>query len=129
MSQPPHLLIADDEPSVRALLQILFQQQGYRVSAARDGRDAVEKARALRPDVIILDIQMPIMTGLEVIAVLRGDAQFRTLPIIALTAHIRDYLPSTVGTAGFTHVLTKPFDMPELLEVIAAAVREAPLSR
>lgn len=123
MNRRPRLLIADDEPSVRALLQMLFEQQGYEVTTARDGRDAVERACQSRPDVMIFDIQMPHLTGIEAVEILRAEPGFEGVPVIALTAHIRDYLPSTVSKAGFSHILTKPFDIPDLLEVVASAAR------
>lgn len=117
-----HLLIADDEPSVLALLQVLFERQGYRVSTASDGRDALDQARQSMPDAIILDIQMPHMTGIDTVIALRADERYRDIPVIALTAHIRDYLPSTVSQAGFTHVLTKPFEIAELMAVVAQSL-------
>ena len=116
---PAHLLVADDEPSLLALLRMYFERMGYRVSGARDGEEAIALARSARPDLLILDIQMPRKTGIEVAQELRGDPSFAQTPMIAFTAHVRDYLPPAVRKAGFNQLLTKPFEFEELSAAVA----------
>lgn len=115
---PAHLLIADDEPSVLAILRLFFERLGYRITTARDGYEAVELAQQDLPDLIILDIQMPRMTGLQAVVQLRADPRFADLPIIALTAHVRDNTPGSVIKSGFSRMIIKPFEIVELREII-----------
>jgi CheY-like chemotaxis protein len=113
-----HLLIADDEPSVLAVLRIFFERLGYQVTIARNGQEAIDLARQALPELIILDIQMPKKTGLEALIELRAMPEFAETPILALTAHVRDFLPSTVIQAGFNQMLTKPLEFSVLQEVV-----------
>lgn len=121
---PYSILIADDEPSVLLMLRTFFERQGYRVTTARDGLEAVVQARHIAPDIIILDIQMPHKTGVEVVRELREDPRFDRVPILALTAYVRDYLPSAVLGAGFDRMLTKPFEFTELMDLIAQLLKQ-----
>jgi two-component system, OmpR family, alkaline phosphatase synthesis response regulator PhoP len=119
-----HLLIADDEPSVLAVLRIYFMRLGYQVTTARNGQEAVDLAIEVQPDLIILDIQMPKKTGLEALLELRALPAFADRPILALTAHVRDFLPSTVLQAGFNQLLTKPLEFSELQEVVVTLLNK-----
>ncbi len=121
---PYRMLIADDEPSVLLLLRTFFERQGYQVATARDGREAVVQAQHSMPDIIILDIQMPHKTGVEVVRELRTDPRFDQVPILALTAYVRDYLPSAVLSAGFDRMLTKPFEFAELIDLITRLLEQ-----
>ena len=115
---PGHILIADDEPSVLAMLRLFFERQSYTVTCARNGQEALDLVQQQTPDLLLLDIQMPHKTGVEVVRVLRGDPRFSSTPMIALTAHIRDFVPATVFQAGFDHMMTKPFEFAELRELV-----------
>jgi two-component system, OmpR family, response regulator AdeR len=110
----PHILVVDDEPAIRSLLRIFFERQGYLVTAAVNGLEALEFTRQVRPDCVLMDIQMPRMTGIDAVEELRADPRFEGLPVIAVTAHARDYTPSAVIRAGFDLVIYKPFDFAEL---------------
>lgn len=125
-----HLLIADDEPSILAVLRIFFERQGYRVSCARNGQEALDLARHERPDLVIIDIQMPLKTGIEVVVELRAEARFADLPVIALTAFVREFVPGDLMQAGFTHMLTKPMEFSELRAVVNSLIGDvgAPLA-
>lgn len=119
---PKHLLIADDEPSILAVLRIFFERQGYRVSCARHGQVALDLARQDPPDLMIIDIQMPVKDGIAVIAELRADARFASTPAIALTGFSREFVPSTLLQAGFTHALAKPLEFSELRAVVNSLI-------
>ena len=119
-----HVLIADDEPSVLSVLRLFFGRSGFQVTAARDGLEAIELAQQELPDAIILDLQMPRMSGTDVARQLRANPRFATTPIVAITAHMRDYLPEDVMIAGFDKLVTKPFELAALLKLIRGMIDE-----
>lgn len=108
------ILIVDDEPDIQMLLRLFFERQGHIIHRARDGQEAVDIAQKVKPDIILMDIQMPRKTGVEAVHELRADGRFATTPIVALTAYARKYPPAEVMRAGFDRVLFKPFDFGEL---------------
>ena len=111
------VLICDDEPSIRELIRISLDGP-YSFAEADDGEKSLEIARRLRPDVIILDMMMPRLSGLEVLSEIRGDRGLAETPVIVLTAQ-----PSTKEEAlrgGADIVMVKPFEP----EQITAAVEE-----
>jgi CheY-like chemotaxis protein len=111
------VLICDDEPSLRELIRISLDGP-YSFAEADDGEKSLEIARRLRPDVIILDMMMPRLSGLEVLSEIRGDRGLAETPVIVLTAQ-----PSTKEEAlrgGADIVMVKPFEP----EQITAAVEE-----
>jgi two-component system, OmpR family, alkaline phosphatase synthesis response regulator PhoP len=113
------ILIAEDEPSVLSLLRLYLERQGYTVITARDGQEALARATDERPDLMILDIQMPHKTGIEVVIELRARAEFTNLPMIALTAHVRDFQPVMLRKAGFDRIMTKPFELVDLMDTVS----------
>ena len=82
--------------------------RGYQVVSARNGEDAIVQARAHRPDVILMDLRMPGMTGTDAMRVLRSDPSFQHIPIIALTAHALDGERAEALDAGFDELIPKP---------------------
>jgi len=111
------VLICDDEPSLRELIRVSLDGP-YSFAEADDGEKSLEIARRLRPDVIILDMMMPRLSGLEVLSEIRGDQGLAETPVIVLTAQ-----PSTKEEAlrsGADIVMVKPFEP----EQITAAVEE-----
>jgi C4-dicarboxylate-specific signal transduction histidine kinase len=121
--EQPRVLIADDEPD---MLSYLKSQLGgdFQVIEAVDGRQAVEKASQFLPDVIVCDMMMPEMDGLEVCRELRHQTSTQTIPILMLTARADEETKITVLSAGANDFLTKPFSMIELgvrLENLAEA--------
>ena len=123
MSDPrTRLLVADDDADILSLVQIVLETAGYDVLAAQDGAQAVELALAHRPALVILDVMMPRVDGLEAVRRLRAEAGFETLPIILLTARVADADVSAGLEAGATEYLRKPFSPQELRERVAAAL-------
>jgi CheY-like chemotaxis protein len=114
----PHILVVDDQPDIRHLLSMFFSRCGFTVSQAEDGQDGIEMARALHPDVIVMDIQMPRKTGLEAVRELRTDPQFAHKPILAITAYAHVHVPTELAHAGFNHVLFKPIDFGVLQQIV-----------
>ncbi|MFY4719319.1 response regulator transcription factor [Streptomyces sp. LaBMicrA B280] len=117
------ILIVDDEPAVREALQRSLAFEGYGTEVAVDGADALEKAAAYQPDLIVLDIQMPRMDGLTAARRIRGGGD--TLPILMLTA--RDTVGDRVTglDAGADDYLVKPFELDELFARIRALLRRS----
>ncbi len=85
-SKPKRILIADDEPDILEIVSYNLTNEGYEVYTAKNGDEAIERAKQLNPDLIILDIMMPKKTGVEVCAILRSQAIFQETLIIFLTA-------------------------------------------
>ncbi|NOK60710.1 MAG: PAS domain S-box protein [Chloroflexi bacterium AL-W] len=114
MSTYQKMLIADDEPDIRELLRLFFEQQKFAVTLAIDGLDAVAKAHDVNPDIMLLDIQMPRATGIDVVQMLRNEEQFKHTPIIAITAFARKYSNADLAEVGFNRVASKPIDFTQL---------------
>ena len=121
--QQHRILIADDELDVQMLLCLFFERQGHTIIRARDGQEAVSAAISQLPDLILMDIQMPRKTGIEAVQELRSDPRFANTPIIAITAHARNFLPSDILRSGFDQIVFKPFDFAEVEARVYQAVR------
>lgn len=118
------ILIVDDEPRYVRLITVNLVASGYEALTARDGRSAVELAAAQRPDLILLDIGLPVMDGLEACRRIR---EFSEAPIIMLTAKAGEADKVRGLDAGADDYLTKPFGPAELLARIRAVIRRARL--
>jgi CheY-like chemotaxis protein len=114
----PLILIADDRASSRELLRTVLERAGYDVIEAEDGEVAVERARTGSPDLILLDLQMPKLDGYGVLAALRADERFRTLPVLALTASAMSGDREKILESGFTDYLSKPAGPDKLRESV-----------
>jgi two-component system, OmpR family, KDP operon response regulator KdpE len=114
------ILIVDDEVPIRRLLQTGLGGYGYEVETAADGLEAVEKAVAWRPDVIVLDLGLPKLGGLDVCRAIRG---WSAVPIIVLSVRDSDQDKITALDMGADDYLTKPFSLGELLARIRVALR------
>jgi CheY-like chemotaxis protein len=102
------VLIADDKDTSRELVRTVLESFGYEVTEAGDGREALERARQVHPDLIILDLHMPEVDGFGVVRALRSDEQFATTPVVALTASAMQGDHDRAIAAGFTGYLSKP---------------------
>lgn len=116
------VLVVDDEPQIVRALRINLRARGYEVDAAPDGRTALDLAARRHPDVVLLDLGLPDMEGVEVIAGLRG---WLSVPIIVLSARHSSEEKVASLDAGADDYVTKPFGMDELLARLRAAVRRA----
>ena len=110
------VLLVDDDPVILKLLQVNFEMEGYAVITANDGAEGLARARAERPDIVLLDIMMPKMDGLEVTRALKSDSATRSIPIILLSAKAQVSDVQQGKDIGADDYLTKPFDPLELLE-------------
>jgi len=111
----PRILVVDDEQDALELIDYNLQSAGYRVITAGDGNEAVRKARATMPDLIVLDLMLPELDGLEVCKILRRDSATATIPIIMLTAKASE-IDRVLGLElGADDYVTKPFSPRELV--------------
>ncbi len=114
------VLVADDEPNILISLEFLMKREGWQVSVARDGHEALEAIRRERPDLVLLDVMMPLKNGYEVCAAVRADEALAGVKILMLTAKGRDTDVAHGLGVGADAYMTKPFSTKEL----AARVRE-----
>jgi DNA-binding response OmpR family regulator len=125
MSDSPTILLVDDEDAVQRLLTYPLEREGFRVVPARDGQEALDMFAAVQPDLVVLDIMLPTLDGLEVCKRLRARS---TVPIIMLTAR-DDELDKVVGLElGADDYITKPFSIREFRSRVRALLRRAKLS-
>jgi two-component system KDP operon response regulator KdpE len=122
----PHILVVDDEPQIVRALRSLLTESGYHVTAASRGSEALDLAAANPPDVVILDLGLQDMTGIEVCARLREWTQ---MPIIVLSVRDRDQDKVAALDAGADDYLTKPFSVEELLARVRVAMRHRSLAQ
>lgn len=123
---PDNILVVEDEPALRDTLIYNLKKDGFAVEAVGDGRSALESARRLHPDLIVLDIMLPELDGFEVARILRKEM---STPILMLTAR-DDEIDRVVGLeVGADDYLTKPFSMRELMARVKAQLRRTRLLR
>ncbi len=119
------VLVADDDLSTRTLIDMALEDAGYDCVLAADGRSALEQARATRPDLVILDVGMPFLTGDEVHRELRRDPRTRYIPVVFVTAKRTTGDMAARLRNGADDYIAKPFDVDELVARIASALRRA----
>jgi CheY-like chemotaxis protein len=112
------LLVIDDDAVIIELLRVSFEIEGFEVISARDGQEGLERARADRPDVVISDIMMPRLDGLQLVTRLKGDPATRHLPVILLSAKAQNAEVQQGLEAGADDYVTKPFDPLELIDIV-----------
>lgn len=117
------ILIVDDVVDNLALISLDLQQQGYRVVTASDGEKAMRVASMTKPDIILMDIAMPGVDGLEATRKLRADEMLRRIPVIALTAYDTGGFRRAAADAGFDGYLTKPINFDRLHELIQSLLQ------
>jgi two-component system alkaline phosphatase synthesis response regulator PhoP len=124
-SNGPTVLVVDDEEDLLSLLEYNLEQEGFEVVLARDGVEAVEQTREHEPDLIILDVMMPKMDGIEVCKRLRKDAHLRTIPIMMLTARTEEEDKVEGLDVGADIYLEKPVSVSVIVSQTKALLRSA----
>ena len=112
------ILIADDEPNILISLEYLMKREGYAVSVARDGAEALDTLRRERPTLVLLDVMMPTKTGFEVCQEVRADDELKDTLILMLTAKGRDTDVAKGLALGANDYITKPFSTKELVQKV-----------
>jgi DNA-binding response OmpR family regulator len=116
------ILVVDDDPKIVEIVSLYLKREGYRVLAAYDGRQALEMAREKRPDLIVLDLMLPGLDGMDVCRLLRDESD---VPILMLTARASDEDKLRGFDVGADDYLTKPFNPRELVARVRAILRRA----
>ena len=112
------MLVVDDSITVRRVTQRLLQREGYRVSLAADGLQALERLQQERPAVVLSDIEMPRMDGFDLARNIRADESLADLPIIMITSRIAEKHRDHARALGVNHYLGKPYSEEELLRLV-----------
>jgi DNA-binding response OmpR family regulator len=123
LSEKALILCADDDDDILALVALRLRRTGYEVLTATDGASALTQAKEHRPDVAILDVMMPRMGGLEVVAAFRADSELHDVKVILLSARVQDSDRERGLEGGADVYLAKPFRFEELEEAVAALLR------
>ena len=119
------VLVVDDDPVIVRLLEVNFEMEGYAVITAGDGEEALARANSDGPDVIVCDIMMPKMNGLEVVERLRAEEATRGLPVILLSAKAQASEIQRGLDAGADDYVTKPFDPLELVDRVRSVLEKS----
>jgi two-component system, cell cycle response regulator DivK len=117
------ILLIEDHQEIWDFLSRRLGRRGHDVMVAEDGQTGLDKARTEQPDVILLDMNLPVMDGWTVAQTLKGDPQFKAIPIIALTAHAMSGDRDKAVAAGCDDYHAKPVDFSQLLNQIDAALK------
>jgi DNA-binding response OmpR family regulator len=117
MSSPLKILIVEDNQDTRELLHYYFTNAGYIVPTAIDGQEGLYMAKVEKPDLIITDVSMPNMDGIEMVRQIRSDAEIAHIPILVFTA-LNSSTEEILAEAGANRVFHKPFDFDELQKIV-----------
>jgi two-component system cell cycle response regulator DivK len=112
------ILLVEDQEMNRDMLSRRLKKRGYEVAIAVDGAEGVDKARSESPDLILMDMSLPVMDGWEATRTLKGDEATRAIPVVALTAHAMSTDRDKALEAGCDAYETKPVELPRLLETM-----------
>jgi two-component system, cell cycle response regulator DivK len=119
------LVVEDNELNLKLFCDLL-RAHGYEAEPVRDGREAMERARAFRPDLIVMDIQMPHITGLELIEQLKADADLKAMPVMAVTAYAAKGDEERIRDAGAEGYVSKPISVMKFVEAVRALLVAQP---
>ena len=110
------IVVVDDEAHIRHIVSMKLRNAGFEVLTASDGEEALELCNSEKPDLLITDYQMPLLSGLELCQKLRASEATREIPVVMLTARGFDLDPSETAQTGIAAVMSKPFSPREVLE-------------
>jgi two-component system, cell cycle response regulator DivK len=116
------LVVEDNELNLRLFCDLL-RAHDYDAQAVRDGREALDSARAFEPDLIVMDIQMPHVTGLELTEAIRADDDLKSIPIMAVTAYAGKGDEERIRAAGADAYVSKPISLMRFIECVEALIR------
>jgi len=112
------ILVADDDPDILSIVSMSLESQGYTVYKATNGREAVDLAKQHHPDLVLMDMMMPIVSGYEAVTVLKADAATRDITIVGLSAKAMATDMERATDVGIDGYITKPFRIAQVLTVV-----------
>jgi CheY-like chemotaxis protein len=119
---PPRVLLVDDDPTIRMICATNLQLDGYHVLEASNGQEGLELALDTAPDVVLLEISMPVLDGFGLAAALQADERTRELPLIFLTAEVDPVVTARAFETGAHAVISKPFDPTAVISFVERVV-------
>lgn len=123
MNKPLKVLVVDDEPDVVEILSYNLSRENYLVYKAYNGSDGVRVTHEVHPDLVIMDIRMPGINGIEACRQMKQDDETKTIPVLFLTADADEYTTMNAIEAGGDHFITKPIRPQILMGMIAELIR------
>ena len=129
ITSTPHILIVEDDPKSRKLLRDVLIAVGYNTSEAENAEDGIKIAQKSIPEVILMDIRLPGMSGIDALRSLRNDKRTSAIPVIAVTASVMQTQKAETQDAGFDAVEYKPVNVKSLLSIIGTFIGPKPLSQ
>ncbi|HNP48335.1 MAG TPA: response regulator [Bacteroidia bacterium] len=125
MATPLKVLVVDDEPDIVEILTYNLKKENYQVFAAYNGEEAIQSAGVNHPDLIIMDIRMPGISGIEACRIIKHDDKVKDIPVLFLTADSDEYTTMNAIDAGGDHFITKPIRPSLLIGMIKELVQKA----
>jgi len=115
---PKAILVADDDPDILGIVSMSLGTQGYIVYTATNGREAVDRTREHRPDLVLMDMMMPVLSGYEAAVELKADETTRDIPVVGLSAKAMTTDMERADGVGINGYITKPFRIAQVLSVV-----------
>jgi CheY-like chemotaxis protein len=112
------ILVVEDDPDIMRILTHALTAVGHEVVPAFGGEDAIRKVKAQKFDIVLTDLAMPKVSGVEVIQTIKSDAATRHIPVLAVTAHVWDGIAQSAGQVGCDGYISKPFSMKQLVQEV-----------
>lgn len=112
------VLIVEDDPAIMELLRVLLEQEGCEVETARDGLEALERLRAFPPDLVILDLRLPKLEGMDVLWEMRQDSRLKSVPVVIVSVEDAPETMLQGWRLGVDSYFVKPFDPEELMRIV-----------
>ncbi|HXQ22815.1 MAG TPA: response regulator [Candidatus Acidoferrales bacterium] len=112
------ILVVEDEPDIMRIIIHALTAAGYQVIPAYGGEDAIRKVKTHKPDLVLTDLAMPVVSGVEVIQMIKEDPETQHIPVIAVTAHVWDGLAQSAGQVGCDGYISKPFSTKQLVQEV-----------
>ena len=118
------ILVVEDQEDLRGILRDLLNSSGYEMLEAADGQAGVGKAKAEKPDLILMDIQMPVMDGYDASRLIKADPNLKSIPIVAVSSFAMKGDEEKARGAGCDHYVTKPYSPMQLLKTVRGLLGE-----
>lgn len=119
------ILIVDDDAKTRKLLRAMLQNSGYEIIEAENGEQGIKLAKENIPDLILMDIEMPVMDGMSAFKVIRADESTKNIPVIALTSYAMKGDKEKFLAEGFDNYISKPIDVKEFLKIVKKHIKDS----